>query len=240
MAITYDAVSTGSDTSTTTVSATHTCAGSDRCVVVVASGIRNQETDWSWSTVTYDGESMTKQQEDGGNRSTGRDMRTSIWTLLDPPTTASATVTATASGASILSASIAVISFANVSAVGASNVAKGTSTAPSVSVTTTVENSWLVGGVGAAEQSAVSDTPGTGVTERWDFEAPGNYTNDDHNSMGGHRAATTTGSYAFAYTIPDSDYWQAVAVEITPIPVGGGSDLFGAVMHSSNPYARIL
>jgi len=227
VAIVYDAVSTGT-AKALTVSCTHTCAGSDRAVVAVVAGIRNSATDWDFDSVTYDSVAMTRQLTTGANATPARDMRVEIWTLLNPNTTGGATCEATVAGVALLSASIAVVSFANVSAIGASNSALGVGTAATVSVTTTVANSWLAGGVGAFDQASATGTPGVGVTERWDFEAAGDYAADDHNNMGGHRATTTVGAYAFAYTTPTSDDWFALAVELTPIPSGGGTDVVGA------------
>ena len=228
MAITYDAVSTGTATSNT-VACTHTAAGANRVAVVVVAGIRNSTTDWDYDSVTYDSVSMTRQVTIGSNPAAGRDMRVEIWTLLSPNTTAGATVSATVAGVTLLSSSIAVTTYAGASAIGASNSATAaTGTAATVSVTTTVANSWLIGGVGAFEQASATGTPGVDVTERWDFEAAGSFTADDHNNMGGHRACTTAQAYAFAYTIPTTNDWYALAVEVTAAVTGGASDVFGA------------
>ncbi|WP_455219847.1 hypothetical protein [Kaarinaea lacus] len=227
MSVAYDAVSTGSDTNNT-VSATHTASGSNRIAVALVAGVRNNDTAWNWDSVTYDSVSMTQQADISLKPTGGRYINLEIWTLLSPNTTASASVDASTS-VTLLSSSIAVITFTGVQGVSASATdSAATGTAASVDVGTNNANSWLVGAVAAFEQSGATGTPGASVTERWDFEVEGGFSVDDHNNMGGHLTCTTTGTYTFDYTIPTSNDWLAAAIEITEIPTPGGGDLIGA------------
>ncbi len=227
MAVAYDAISTGSDTDST-VSTTHTASGSNRIAVAVVAGVRNNNTAWTFDSVTYDSDAMTQQVYIGQIPAGGRYINLEIWTLLSPNTTGGASVEASASVV-LLSSSLAVITFTGVQNISATATDSATSgTAASVDVATNSEDSWLVGGIAAFEQSGATGTPGASVTERWDFEVEGSYAVDDHNNMGGHLTATTTGTYTFDYTIPTDSDWLAAAIEITEIPAAGGGDLIGA------------
>jgi len=212
--IAFDAVSTNQGAGPEEISVEHTASGSDRMAVILVTGVDNDETAFTFDSVTYDGNACTFLAGVGGVPSSGRYMRSEIWYYANPPT-GTKTVYASAAESSLLSISIAVITFAGVDGIGNFNATQGVSTTPSVSVTTGVNNALLVGGIAAFEQSG-GLSPGANIAERYDFNAPGGYSNDDHRNAGGDKFVATPAAAAFNYTIPDSDDWTAVAIELRP------------------------
>ena len=225
MSIAFDAVSTGTDKDNN-LTVEHAASGSDRVAVVVVAGIRNNDSAWTFADVTYDSVSMTFQDGWGVSPSASRYMRVEIWTLLDPPTGAK-DVVSDAAPAALLSHSLAVTTYTGVDAIGAANATGSTTgTAVSVGVTTTEDNAMLVGGVAGFEQVG-GGSPGSGVTERWDYDVAGDYTNDDHRALGGHKSVASAGAETFDYTISTSNDWGVTVVELQPagvtIAVGVGA-----------------
>lgn len=238
MSVAYNTVSTGTGAAVTSVSCTHTASGTNRAAVAIVAGVRNSATAWTVDSVSYGGTGMTFQAGWGNVPSTSRYLRIEVWTLLNPPTTSGVTVTASWPGVSTLSASIAVMTFTGVDSIGASNATGSTSgTAVSVSVTTTEDESMLVGGVAAFEQAG-GGSPGSGITERYDLEAPGDFATDDHWLYGGHKTVATAGATNFDYTATTSNDWGVGAVEL--VSAGVSVALGVGTLALSGPAASIL
>jgi methionine-rich copper-binding protein CopC len=204
----------------------HTVAvGDDRLLLVVTS----TRGDDSVSTVTYGGSGLTLAQATGSGGSTGQ--RVEVWYMVAPATGAN-DVVVTYSG-SVNPDVISAMSYTGVdqtNPIGATNGAFGVSTGPSVSLTSTVADALIVGGVSSRGGDTDPYTPGTGTTERYDT-ATGTHNSSDDGATGGEESAATTGSYTFDFTQSVSDDWAIVAVEVKPT----AGDVTAPTLSSTTP-----
>lgn len=190
MAIAVDATSTVTGATGTSLSWSHTCTGSDRGLIV-SCGIPNADT---ITGITYDGVSLT---QIGTAQLVGSRYHY-LWYLANP-STGSDTIEITSSNSQILRASAASYTgVGQVTMIGAtnqnsSNVNSGNQL--SVSVTTEVDNSWLVG-TGGMVGSPIS--AGASTTERQEYNEGGAGTFDSN------AAKSPTGSYSLAIQNDDS------------------------------------
>lgn len=218
MAIAHDATSTHTNTANSTgESFSHTCTGSDLTLVAtlfVFSTVSN-----SASAITYNGVSMTLRAENNYNYTANRYLHTLVYTL-DNPATGSNTFSVTYSTACVANA-IVLSSYTGANnGIGATNSATGTSSSPSVTLTTNNATGLIVGGVQVLGGDSDPFTPGSGVTERSDGATDTN-TNTDVGFTTGDKAATG-GSDTFNFTASVSDQWSIVAVEINE--AAGGTE----------------
>jgi hypothetical protein len=216
--IAFDAVSSDTDT-TTAPSVSHTATGSDLYAVILVAHVSNNTTTPDIVTCTYDGNACTLVDSAGLTLGTNRYLHIDLFIYADPPTGAK-TVAATyaAGGAAALSGSLIVATYTGVGTHSAHNSATGTDTGPTVSVTTAVNNAWLVGGIAASEQAdATSITAGANITERAEVEAEGDFTGDDHNNALLDKAVASAGASTFNGTIDTSEQWAIAAVELQPL-----------------------
>ena len=102
--------------------------------------------------------------------------------------------------------------------IGATGTNTGTGNSQTVSVTTTVADSLIVGGL--SEKSGTSDpfTPTGGTVERWDFDTGAQDLTNDSASAGGEKSAPTAGVYSLDFTSSRSDNWAFAAVEVKAAP----------------------
>jgi hypothetical protein len=123
----------------------------------------------------------------------------------------------TASWNNASKASICVEEYSGVSTVGALNVNSnsGTSTAPSISVTTTANNSWIVASFGVAANVTFTATTGN-LRQQIGGGTGNNNTNAifDNSATSSGTLVTSTGTIA-------NNPWDALALELKP--TGGGT-----------------
>ena len=148
MAISYDAVSTGTPSSNS-ISFSHTVGNGNFRLLVVAVTVSGKDTDIYCSSVKYNGVSLTKNKEQRSTDwRTGRRGYVGIWTLVNPPKGAN-TVLATLTGGTD-SGSCGAISYFGVkqsSTVNASTSNEGNSDGTkNTYLTPTVSNSWVISG----------------------------------------------------------------------------------------------
>lgn len=225
MAIAFDAVSTNVQTGTTPPSVSHTATGSDLYAVIVIGHVSNNTTTPETVTCTYDGNAATKVDSAGLTLGTNRYLHIDLFVYADPPTGAK-TVTAVyaAGGAAALSGSLIVATYTGVSTHAAHDSDTGSDTGPTLSVTTTEDNAYVVGGIIASEQSDdTSIAPGADITERSEDEAEGDFSGDDHNLSLQDKAVASAGATTFNGTIDSSDEWGIVAVELQPVVEAAGA-----------------
>jgi hypothetical protein len=156
-------------------------------------------------------------------RSNGQSGDSEIWRAFASSPVSAATVTATLSQSVV--SSITVRSFEGVNtsgtngsgAIGATASANGKTGAPSVSVTTTQNESWVYG-VGNDFDSATPHTPGSGQSlVHQDLTAAGDTYWVQMRSGPTYSAGTVA---AINDTSPTTDQWNLAAVEILPSPSG--------------------
>lgn len=193
----------------------HNCGGVQRLLVVVFSGMRNSETSWSVSGVTYNGAALTQlaAAEELGN---SRAVRTEVWVLVNPPAGSSYQVSVSTS-VSMVSYSLAAISLSGVdqtTPTGVTGTDAGNKSSFSVGLTTTVADAWLIGGAGIRDGTR-SWTPGSGVSEIYE-QASGASSTNDLVGCGDYRVCTGAGSYALDATASDSNRGVMAAVEVKP------------------------
>lgn len=210
MAIGYDA-GTGFNsgaTSSSTHSYNHTVASGATLLVVVVNNGANRTI----SGVTYNSVAMTKQL-DNTNSSY---FRSSIWTLANPASGTNAvaiTLSGTAICASAASSWTGTATVTPVGVTGSYNDGTGVVT-PTVTVTTTQNNSVLVDGILVNHNS-------TGITK----EAAQTLiytvynTTDGWNVGSSYKATTTAGSYSMSWTASiGADAECMNVIEILPAP----------------------
>ncbi len=106
------------------------------------------------------------------------------------------------------------------SPIGATASASDTSSSNPVTVTisTTVDGSVVVGGLGQHGGDSDPHDQGTDITtEHWD-EASGSATSSDSGYAGGEIVAATTGLYTFEWDGNVSDDWAIACIELKPAP----------------------
>jgi hypothetical protein len=86
-----------------------------------------------------------------------------------------------------------------------------------VTISTTVDGSVVVGGLGQHGADTVPHDQGAEITtEHWDEESGGGATGSDSGYAGGEIATTTTGIYTFEWTGNVSDDWAIACIELKP------------------------
>lgn len=224
MAIAYETKTEYTSSGTTITSDSFTAAGgsgSNRTLVFII-GWKDESTSLnnpSVSSVTYNSVALTfraraRQQYVANTRS----VTCEVWTL-DNPATGSNTLAYTLSEestGSYVDACALIYSGAN-NGVG-TNVgsATGASTTPSVAVTSTASDSYVVGGV--IQDAQTTFTPGTDDTERADFP-----NTSGRMSMWVAETPGTSGSVTISATSGSSTRWSMVGVEI--LASGGASPI---------------
>ena len=202
MAIAYDAVSSGGGVGAGDKTWSHTVTGSNTILVV---GVTSYNGDSP--TVTYNGVSMTQAIARNGSNSLG----SRIFYLVNPTTGTNTVSISSIYGAVTGTAT----SYTGAGGIGATaNQLPSAGTNPqTLAVTTTVNNSWLVGTTVAG--SIITFAAGTGTTLRAQLvNSGGSYGQNLFDSNG---AKTPTGSYSLQST-GDSGGVNIIqeVMEITP------------------------
>jgi len=203
------AVAVDSTSHTFANSATHTWshtvgAGSNRVLVV---GVSNRDGTRTVSTVTYGGVALTRI---GLQNGAGTANRVELWRLI-APATGTANIIVTLSGSTeTVAGAVSYTGVDQTTPFGTFASASGTSTAPSVAVTSA--SGEVVMDVVAANGDSDGATVGTGQTQRW---------NDFTGTGGGdiHGAGSTepgAASVTMAWTLVASKAWAIGAVPVKP------------------------
>lgn len=199
MAISYDAFSSGGGAGAGPKTFSHTCTGSNLGLFV---GIMIQDTGDAVSDVTYNGVTMNSVRN--GNRS--------YLYYLQNPATGTNTVSVTYANSSGNGVSCVSQSYTGAGAVGATNSQSTTSGTQTLAVTTTVDNSWLVGFTGDFEDGGAFSA-GTATTLRGSTNVGGS---TDISGVDSNGAKTPTGSYSLQTTGNTAFQNRQIVVELTP------------------------
>lgn len=209
-AVAFDAASTGDASSTTSVTFSHTCTGSNLTLVI--GGLANAASP-SLSGATYNAVSATAGVH---NTDTSNGFDQSIFYLANPATGANNIVISATSSTALDGYGISLTGTAASPSGASATVAVTSSTTPSVSVTTTAANSWVVDSViRAALGTDTESTTGTNQTSRAAVRNAG----ANAKLIGSTETTTATGSYTLSWTINPSRSWQCAALEIKALVV---------------------
>jgi hypothetical protein len=188
-----------------------TPSGTNRLLVVICMHAGDQEV----SSVTYNSVGLTQQADYGDSSSTGQQVE--IFTLVNPPV-GNYTV-AVAYAISDSYDAIVAMSYTGVNQtapIGANNGGYADAgNHASVTITTTEDDSLIVGGASCHGGDGVPATPDSGITERFDF-ATGGSTSDDEANWGGENRTTSAGDYNFGttFTAFNGDNWAIACIEL--------------------------
>lgn len=218
MAVGFDTASSGANAEQASLTVSHTAGGADRYAVITVGTISNQTSTPATTSCTYGGNACTKVAGDGRSLGTNRYLQCDVFIYADPPASAQNVVVSLESA---LAASLVVATYTGVDVHGAVGNADGSGTAASCSVTTTVANTYVTGGVAAFDGGSQTLAPGTSVNERAEQAAPGNFANDDHRAAAADKAAASAGAVTFDYTLGVSAVWAIAAVELKPAAASG-------------------
>lgn len=204
---TYDNHTTSSQNSGTSMSFSHTVSGDNR-VLLVALAYRAATNPTAEATsVTYNGDALTQL-----DRSQNTDRSTELWYLTAPDVGSNTvSITMSADPEAMVGTAVSYTGVNQVDPVGTAAGNTGSSTSPSVTVTTSGDET--VVGVhsyypnGGANSLSV-DSPGT---ETWDVTSPDN----NIGSSGAEQDASTT-STTINWTATQSFTWASSAVPLNP------------------------
>ena len=211
--VAVSASSSDNDNNPTTLSASHTIAGTDRLLLVGVSIWNSDQSDDFVSSVTYGGTSLTKI----GHHFRGNDSRVEIWALL-APTVGTANIIVTFNQQIDDGAGFGAISFTGVhqsSPYGA--MATNDADSGTASLTMSSANDELVFAVMASERQDALPTAGTGITNDWRYKWSGN-----NRLVGAGGTKAGAASVNTSWSLDDSDDWAMAGLSIRPSATGGG------------------
>lgn len=207
-----DAISSAADpaVSSNSVTYAHTCTGSNLVLVVVVAWTASATR--TVTGVTYNGVALT-QVASARREVTFIDTSVSgvdIWYLINPATgTHNIIATVSAVGTFVWGGGISFTGAHQSSVVGTANTATGTSTAPSVAITSAV-GEIVVGGVMARADSEGQLT--SGDTQKWCSRETAGFNGATNNGATQVGAASVT----MDWTSNLNDVWGATGVSIKP------------------------
>lgn len=204
MAIAFDAASTSKSASTTSLSWSHTCTGSDLILVVAVS--INDPGDRSVSSVTYNSVSLSLI----GTATASATVRVELWYLIAPTTGANTVEVALNKGSAIVAGATSWTGVDQSTPLGTMVTATGTGTA--VTVTASTSAGEMVVDVLAADDGPTAAADGS-QTERWDDAVTGVVRGAASSESSGD------GNVVMSWTLGSSKEWEIAAV---PIKAGGG------------------
>jgi hypothetical protein len=201
----FDTATTDATFDATTITISHTITGSDVgllvCVWTFKSG-----SDVAISSITWKTSENLAQEVENFGLVGGQRRRVEIWSLAAPSTgTGDVVITFAAEMENTWTHVLSFTGTDQTDLVGASNGASGSSTTPSVSVTTTRDNSWVVDLVAVRDSSTI--TVDGSQTERSAI-AGGN------PSKISSELKVTAGSVSMDHLLSPTRDWRQVAVEI--------------------------
>ena len=178
---------------------TVTSSGSNRILIV---GL-NVEGLGAINTVSYNGDAMTLiDSEDNGNSA-----HVSLWYLVNPDTGTHPVEISLAVATTVAAGAVSFTGVNQTDPINAFNGATGTSTAPAVSLTTTVDEAWIIDVVGT---NGGTVTPGTGQVERW------NTIEATTRGAGSTEFTSSSGTFSMSWTKSASSNWAIVAAALKP------------------------
>ena len=178
-------------------------AGSDQIIIVAVS---YKDGGHTVSGVTHDGLALSPIRSDVQPLSTSE---SSLWYRIAPSTTGDQVSVDLSSAQDVVVGAISLNNVYQADPMGADNGNDGTDDTPTVSVTTTFSNSWVVDVV---DTFAGPMTAGAGQTERWDT------IQSSTRGAGSTEVTTTFGSYTMSWTnTAGSNNWVISAAEIKPL-----------------------
>jgi hypothetical protein len=226
MAITFDfasGTSTGAGAAALTLTSTHIVANQSNNILLVNLGMRVNTT--SGTSVTYSGIGATQQNLtflNGFNSSIGS--RTEIWYLTNPTqgTGGSGTIVSTLGAVSKYNQNSATYyGVDTASPFGISGTQTATSTTPSITLTTTNANAYILGHLSIrADTADTFSVTSPNTTSRGFFGTVGGAAATNNQSYIFDRTTTTAGSYPISGTITASDEFSYQAWEMKEF-VGG-------------------
>ena len=163
-AIGFDAGSSFADNNLVTqLTWDHTTSGSDR-ILVLGCAIRNNATQ-SVTSIDFNNAPFSFIRAD----TNGQSVRPEMWYLVGPATGQNQVRVNLTAPAKVACGAISLTGVDQTSPVDAHNGTTGSSTAPSVTVTTVADNAWVIDVVAfrSTGNGAPTGTPGSGQTERW-------------------------------------------------------------------------
>lgn len=206
MAISVDAISNGTNDNTQTSSTwSHVVgSGSNRILCVICTARDSSGTnDFVVSSVTFNG-SGTGFSMIPGLTDTSDRVRTEIWVLVNPTnTTANIVVTWTGSCQTVAAGAISLNGVDQSSPVHVSDTSQGTGTNPTISLTTSINNTFMVGGVMIDTSSDIINDQGSAI-----FNLDGS-----RQAGGSYIALPSSGTGTLSWTSSlSSGAWVAAAI----------------------------
>lgn len=211
MALAVDNVSSFASNGAGPFTWSHTCSGSDRLLRVTTSHFDSSDT---ISSITYNGVALTAVP--GGSTNNGQYYVTAYYLIA--PDTGTHDIVVTVSG-SVFDFGAGAISYTDAhqtTPLGTAVTATGTSTTPSVTVSSAADE-LVDDGLVIIHGGTLS--VGAGQTQRWNAIASSGFIKYAGSTEGG--AASTTMSWSNS----SSQTWAIVAVPIKPVGGGGSSSI---------------
>ena len=206
MALAVDAISTVSGSGVGPFSWLHTCTGSDRLLIV---GIAHYDSVDSVSGVTYNGDAMTAVPSGATNNG---EYYITLYYLIAPDTGSNTiSVSVTGNVFDFGGAGISITGAHQATPLGTAATATGTSTAPSVNVTS-ASGELVVDALAIVHGGTLS--VGSGQTSRWNAPTANAFVKHAGSTEAG--AATTTMSWSNS----TSQAWAIAAVPVKPAAAG--------------------
>lgn len=217
-AITFDAsTSSFSNTPVTSLSYSATVSGTDRLLVV---GVHAEGSGVPLSdlvtAVTFNSDALTRINT---LIYSGVDKEVSLWYMVAPDTGTFNVVVTLDASASLQSGAISLTGVHQTNALDANNTASGTSTTPSVNVTTVANHTWVVDCVGESG-GLTTIAVGANQTSRWEREVT---TGSGGGSTEGPVAPP--GATTMSWTIGASAAWGIAAASFKPAASSGSNFL---------------
>lgn len=174
-------------------------AGNDRILVV---GI-NKAGNTAISSVRYGGVDLTEIRSDGNSANA----RTSLWYLVNPAVGTADVVITVGLIETISAGAISLTGVDQTNPINVHDGASGSSTAPTVTLTTTNAETWIVDVVGASDGAM---TAGAGQIERWE-DVTGST-----RVAGSTEFTSSDGTYAMTWSYAASTNWAISAAALNP------------------------
>jgi hypothetical protein len=189
---------------------------SDAIIVVVTVTRGDQEC----TAVSYGGQGLAPAISERASTDSGNEW-VKIWYQTDPlPGTnlVEATFAITEAPTCVIALSYFGVDQSSPIGAVASDSDTSSSNPVTVNISTTVDGSVVVGGLGQHGGDTDPHDQGADITtEHWD-EVSGGATSSDSGYAGGEIATTTTGIYTFEWTGNVSDDWAIACIELKPAP----------------------
>ncbi len=213
--IAFDAASSAQGVDVSSFSWTHTTSGTNR-LLFVGVAIRN-DLSQTVSSITYAGTALTFVRAD----TNGVSVRSELWYLVGPATGANTVQVILSAAARAGAGAISLTGVAQTTPLDANNGATGSSTTPSVSVTTVADNAWVVDAVAFRSfgNGLPTGTAGAGQTERWsEYTESGGTDPNIRGESSTEGPKTPAGGVVMSWSLSDSVGWSISGAAFKPVP----------------------